>query len=1133
MKKIRNKFKISIIIVFIIIGITNRIYADVDFINFESIASEDGLSQNSVSAILQTKDEVMWLGTYDGLNIYDGYTFKVIRNEPFTENTISSNIITALEEDEKGNVWIGTVDGLNKYDRKTGKFQQYYNDPNNINTITDNRIRHLFYNDGKLWIGTNSGLSYYDTERDVFKRMDDEAYGIDKAKIRDIKKINNEEIVVAANEGLFFIKNAKVSGKITPYTETAENRLKNIILSVKYQESTNKLWLGTYEGGLISYALDNAKIEYYIKSLGDSVVHMQALEFDESDNLCIGTNNKGLLVFNTYTGKYKNYFHDASNSRSIADNDVLVLKKDNHDNMWVGTYSGGVSKFSLSRFFEYYNDSELSKYKLNDSKIHSIYKDKEILYIGTYSGGINKINRLTNEVEYIKNPYVTNNIVRNITRDSYGNLWIGYENGLFIYDEISKSFEQKIPEIDYNVQTVKQDGDNLWVGTLNGLFCYNLKSGKSELILNKEDISALYMDNDFLWIGTYLNGLIKYDKKTGKTVYYKYDLTNKKSISSNTLNSIVEESKNNLWIGTSNGLNYFDIKSETFKVYSEVDGLSNNNIYCIIKDLEGYLWISTNNGLSRFDTNNKVFLNFGVKDGLQNKEFNTRVGFIAEDGEMFFGGIKGINAFYPKEIKLKSQESKLKFITFKYSDGIINLMDSELKNIKLKSDANSFELDFAVLDYGDTASHVYKYKLVGFDEKWNYIKGRNFMQYTNIPGGNYRLEMYAANERGVWNRNPTIIDIEIEKPFYLKTEAYVLYLAAIIFLSYMSIKLLSHKKEKIFEETVKHIEQKEKELLQTLLDTIPDSILYHTIEGKYIKSNKSFDDFYGVTKQELEDKYVYKYYPENIIFEMKKEYESDIDITELKRIEGEIQDCDGRIHSVILTRAAVIDKEGTLTGIISIATDITYKKLIEEELLNSKEKLMIVNNALKNSNAALEIVNKKLKEISSLDPLTQIPNRRYFETMLSNEWKRAIRNKSNIAVLIIDIDYFKEFNDNYGHIFGDDCIVSVAQAIQGVLNRPSDMVARYGGDEFIVVLPDTDRDGAEKISKTIYKTIESLDIVHEYSKVSNAVTITMGIYVNKASREHEVLDFIKRADEALYKAKNSGRNRYKFHESNQ
>lgn len=1103
--------------------------AEVNFINFQNLSSEEGLSQNSVNSILQTKDGLMWFGTYDGLNIYDGYDFRVIKNQPFLENTLSSNVITALAEDEKGNVWIGTIDGLNCYVRQTESYKKYTRQGDEKTNLIDNRVRDLLCNGEKIWIGTNKGLCYYDLKKEVFVPIKDAVYGIEEAKIRDIKKIDDRHLLVTANEGVFLLTEDQVSKKIMPYPDSKENRLKNIVLSAEYQPSTNQLWLGTYEGGLISYQLETGEISYYLNQAEDGVGQIQSLEFEDSLNLWVGTNNRGLILFNTGSRAYRNYFHDSSNSRSLADNDVLKLMKDSQGNMWVGTYSGGISKFSLNRFFEYYNDSDMSKYKLNSAKIHSILKEKNYLYVGTYLGGINRINQKTGVVDYIKNPLVKNDIVRLIYRDTYGEIWVGYENGIFTYDESSGNFQKKIEEIDYNVQVLAQDKGYLWIGTLQGLFQYNLETGQYKKVLEGEDISAILVDEADLWIGTYLNGVIRFNKETGKTQYYKYDIKDHDSISSNSINSIVKDNRGRLWFGTSNGLNVLDYKTGTFKVYTEMQGLSNNNIYCILKDDEGYLWMSTNNGISRFDTHAESFLNFSIRDGLQNTEFNMRSGHKAEDGELFFGGIKGLNAFYPKDIEITNKISPIQFLTFKNNEGNINLADSNHSKIDLSSQANSFEISFAVLDFGDAQTHTYRYRLKGFEEEWKTLKGRNIIQYTNIPGGNYTFELYASNERGTWNQVAKTLEIEVGKVFYKTPEAYLIYVVLVVGALYIGFGFLKVNKEKALEIVIKDVAQKEREVLQTLLDTIPDTILYHTIDGIYLKSNKAFDLFYGVDKTELEGRRVYKYYPENVILEIKKQYENHDINTRLYRSEGEIQDKQGKIHSVIWTRAYVVDKAGEVNGIISVATDITDRKLIEEELWVSQEKLMLVNNALKSSNLELELANQKLEEMSMLDPLTQVPNRRHFEKMLIKEWARAARHHLNMAIMIIDIDYFKEYNDNYGHLLGDDCIMQVAQTIQASLKRGGDILARYGGDEFIVVLPETDREGASIVAQNIMANIKQLKIMHLYSKVSNEITITMGLAITIAEEGQSMLALIKQADEALYEAKNNGRNQYKIY----
>ncbi|BAY48688.1 diguanylate cyclase with PAS/PAC and GAF sensors [Scytonema sp. HK-05] len=174
----------------------------------------------------------------------------------------------------------------------------------------------------------------------------------------------------------------------------------------------------------------------------------------------------------------------------------------------------------------------------------------------------------------------------------------------------------------------------------------------------------------------------------------------------------------------------------------------------------------------------------------------------------------------------------------------------------------------------------------------------------------------------------------------------------------------------------------------------------------------------------------------------------------------------------------------------------------------------------------LQIANQELQRLAKLDGLTQLANRRHFDQYLKQEWLRLIREQNPLSLILCDVDYFKLYNDTYGHPAGDACLVQIAQAISGAVKRPADLVARYGGEEFVVLLPNTDSDGAVKVVQVIQKKVRQLHLPHIASVVKKYVTLSFGIATTLPSHDGSVQALINAADKALYQAKNKGRNCY-------
>lgn len=206
----------------------------------------------------------------------------------------------------------------------------------------------------------------------------------------------------------------------------------------------------------------------------------------------------------------------------------------------------------------------------------------------------------------------------------------------------------------------------------------------------------------------------------------------------------------------------------------------------------------------------------------------------------------------------------------------------------------------------------------------------------------------------------------------------------------------------------------------------------------------------------------------------------------------------------------------------------TKEKLKEKikEKNKTEEKLNHKIEELKNTKQKLEATNKKLAKMSARDQLTGLYNRRKFEKVIKKEWRDAIREDHSITIIMIDIDNFKKFNDNYGHLAGDNCLQKISQVMNKTLKRPRDFLARYGGEEFVAVLPKTDKCGAQHIAESLRKNVVDLMIPHNFSPISNYVTISLGVSSTDEADFYVFEEILDKADQALYEAKNKGRNQY-------
>lgn len=681
---------------------------------FEQLTLEDGLSSGSIRAICQDSTGFIWIGTTDGLNRYDGLSFKVYNHIPGDTSSLSNNFITRLLVDRQGNLWIGTLEGLNFFDRQSGKFKKINLQASAPHGPRKVEIFALAVDaENQVWISTNNTGG-------IFK----------------VKTINNNGTTFISS----FIPTPETNG-IQPD--------RNYILSI-YFDKQNNGWVG-FENGLYSlknyghpkgWQLENPFRDFFsehipsmsveaitedpfdskaiiaVTSFGkiyrfhpptgnkpanltalyeppnESLVVLSILK-DQSEHFWVATSEHGLIRF-----KYDNsipkaqfliqqqYKNNPLQTGSLINNQVFALYEDRSGLIWAGT-DMGVSIYNPNK--ENLSATELiNNPQLGNLSVTAIHYEKDWLITGTDGKGILIMNKTTKVNTLISRQSemateLSSNSITTFLKDRDDNLWVGTINGLSFLSraEFLKVFTtQKIaspPVLKFtNLLPAADDTTSLsgrmifallqdysgwiWVGTAFGLNCLDPKTkkvirklkddGSTALSISNNIIRCLFEDYDHnIWVGTEY-GLNRINNKTRDVTVFFNQPGNSSSLSGNRISCIAQTIDSVLWIGTNGaGLNRYNTKTNVFKHYTVANGLANNVIYSIIDDRSGSLWISTNNGLSRFNLQTETFTNYDVNDGLKSNVFNQGAGFRNSDGEIFFGNINGINSFYPERIR--------------------------------------------------------------------------------------------------------------------------------------------------------------------------------------------------------------------------------------------------------------------------------------------------------------------------------------------------------------------------------------------------------------------------------------------------------------------------------------------------
>jgi ligand-binding sensor domain-containing protein/signal transduction histidine kinase len=764
-------------------------------LRFEQIAVEQGLSEASVHCTYQDSRGFLWFCTEDGLNRYDGHDFTVYR-PGHEQNTITANYVRSVCESPEGVLWIATTGGgLDRLNLKTGQFTNY-------SSLTDIRpssdwLTTLFCDDdGAVWIGhTGVGLDRFDPATNQFTRyrhVEDEPRSLSAGEVHAILRDQDGVLWIGTDSGLD--RGDPVGQRFIHYRHDPQDphSLGGSSVQAIYQDREGALWIGT-DGGLDRFDRLEERFVHYQHDPEDphSLSHnsVRAIFEDREGVLWIGT-DAGLNTFDRQQGRFVRYQNDPSDPNSLSANWIWSIYQDREGQVWFGTYSGGVSKYDrFAERFAHYGANPGDPNSLSNSPVWSIYEDPEgVVWIGTNGGGLDRFERAEGTVTHYQHdpgdPYsLGHNVVRAIQPDGAGGLWIGTDGGgLDRFDPQTERFThyRYDPDDPYSlsqnaIRVLYMDSQGLlWIGTHGGgvnrfdpereRFIRYWDGSNQPGGLRGGSIWSITEDREgMLWFGTAGAGLNKLDRSTGQFTWYEHD-------PSDIMLCIHEDRTGQIWIATyGNGLYQLDRQTRTFSVYQVEEGLPSNSVYGILEDREGDLWVSSNNGLSKFDPRTGTCRNYDASDGLQSQEFNTGAYYKSSSGEMFFGGIHGINAFYPERIREDNPYVPPVVLTSLTQGGEpldLGLLASSVKALTLNWPNNFFEFEFAALSFSRPERNQHAYMLDGFDKNWVQIGTRRFGRYTNLPGGTYTLRLKGSNGEAVWNEEGTAIRVTVVPPFW-------------------------------------------------------------------------------------------------------------------------------------------------------------------------------------------------------------------------------------------------------------------------------------------------------------------------------------------------------------------------------
>jgi signal transduction histidine kinase/CheY-like chemotaxis protein/ligand-binding sensor domain-containing protein len=747
----------------------------------------------------------MWFGTQEGLNRYDGYQVVDYLHQPGDLYSLSDNRVRSLFEDQQGVLWIGTESGLNKYDWKKDRFTGYQHKPNDPNSLSNNDVRAIYEDKaGVLWIGTRyGGLNRFNRQNQKFVRYQNNAHdptSLSDNYVTSIYEDRNRVLWIGTRGGLNKYDRHKDRFIRYQYNPNDPYSLSGDSVSAVYEDKSGRLWIGTENSGLNRFDGLKEQFIHYRKSpenpnslTSDSIY---SIFEDRAGMLWIGTNGGLNRLLDEKKGNFLHYQSYLDDPDSLSNNWIRSIYQDAQGLIWIGTRGGGINILDKKkRKFNHYWSNLDDPNSLNDNTVFSIYQDSSgVVWIGTTEGGLNKFDRGSDTFTHFQaRPNDTNSLssdsIRAVSGSKTGMLWIGTqggglnqfdpETGTFIHYKHNPDDPHSISDNSVTVLYEDQAGV-LWIGTRRGglnrfdpiakRFNHYKSNPHGPHNISHNFITAIYEDQSgMLWIGTDEGGLNQFDREKDEFICYKNDANNPNSLSNNRIKSVYEDSKGVLWIGTRRGLNKFERDKNQWSVYTVKDGLPDNMIYGILEDSQANLWLSTNKGLAKFNPQQGTIITYGVQDGLQGEEFNTGAYYKNPlTGEMFFGGLNGLNSFYPDQVKDNTYIPPVVITTIKtvnFPNGLVKPVYG-MKDIKLSHRDNSFSINFTALNFRNPEENQYAYRLEDVDPEWVYCGTQRSVSYNQLKGGTYIFRVIGSNDDGSWNREGASIKITIPPPFW-------------------------------------------------------------------------------------------------------------------------------------------------------------------------------------------------------------------------------------------------------------------------------------------------------------------------------------------------------------------------------
>ena len=807
-----NRYLRCLLVVILVLSGTIVKSQEQDPYIFSTISIKEGLSQLSVIKIHQDFRGYMWFATRNGLNRYDGESFKYYKQSLDNSRTgLTDNHIYTIAEDKNHYLWVGSVRGLSVINLETDKafpltnLNKKYEINHGINAL-------CIDDDNIVWIGTSYGLYAYDYQKRLLRSFYFNQLHTSKFYVTSLRILSDKRIAIGTNTEGMLILNPKTESTIQYNKNSHPLSLNSNNIAAIYQDNKNNLWIATKDGGFNMLDTKHGKAYSFTTTNSNLTTNNIRDIIQINDKLLIGTFD-GLYSMDLNTHELSKQSNEKLTQGQLSHFSIYSLFADKNEGLWVGTYSGGVNYYSK------YKDRFMLHSSPKQSVCGPLININNHTYVATEGSGLMEYN-LQND-QYTCYLYDTSSRLhsRNIIKSLFKNdntIWCGTTDGeLYAFSPSSKSFNLYYTmNMTASVYAIHQNKDNsFWLITANnqsGLIYLSpdRKAQKVFPVSNNKSFKfpsmrcMLALNDSLLLLGSRNNGLFLYDVGKGEVTQYTYEEKGKRHIPFDYITSIIQDQKGNIWFSTfGGGLCLFNLKEGVIKTISGDDGLSNDEICMVVKDEQGKLWLSSTHCISSVNPESGEIHNYQGYP-ISALEFTPHTGIQLDNGTVCFSANNGFISFNPNHMETNQSAPSIIFNELSvnnqriepHKNGILEKVLDETQKIKLKYNQNNIIISYCAINFSDPELCQYAYRLKGHDNSWNYVGNRQEAYFTNLSPGKYTFLLKATNNDGIWGKDIRELQIIVTPPIWDTWYAHLFYLLLISAIGYVILSFYNRER---------------------------------------------------------------------------------------------------------------------------------------------------------------------------------------------------------------------------------------------------------------------------------------------------------------------------------------------------